>query len=88
MVRQVGFQETDVVGMVRCVTKYSAIVMDPQMLRYELEKAYHFATTGRPGPTLIDVPGAGPRRLPLAGQWRPEICESYRSSQFDSPCGA
>ncbi len=56
MVRQVGFQETDVVGMVRCVTKYSAIVMDPQMLRYELEKAYHFATTGRPGPVLLDIP--------------------------------
>lgn len=55
-VRQVGFQETDVVGMVKCVTKYATMVTDPTMIRYELEKAVHYATTGRPGPVLLDIP--------------------------------
>lgn len=55
-VRQVGFQETDVVGMVKCVTKYATMVTDPAMIRFELEKAYYYATTGRPGPVLLDIP--------------------------------
>ncbi len=55
-VRQIGFQETDVVGIVKCVTKYTTMVTDPSLIRYELEKAVHLATTGRPGPVLLDIP--------------------------------
>lgn len=55
-VRQIGFQETDVIGMVKCVTKYTTMVTDPLMIRYELEKAVHLATSGRPGPVLLDIP--------------------------------
>ena len=55
-VRQVGFQETPIVDIVRTVTKYSVQILDPNEIKYELEKAYFLATSGRPGPVLIDIP--------------------------------
>jgi acetolactate synthase-1/2/3 large subunit len=55
-VRQKGPQEVDIVSMVKPVTKYAATVMDPQDIRYHLEKAVHLATTGRRGPVWIDIP--------------------------------
>ena len=55
-VRQVGFQETDIVSISKPVTKYSYKLKDASEIRYVLEKAYHLATTGRPGPVLIDIP--------------------------------
>lgn len=54
--RQLGDQEIDILAMARSVTKYAACVQDPATLRYHLEKAWHLATTGRPGPVWIDVP--------------------------------
>lgn len=55
-VRQLGFQETDVVSMFNTITKYSALVDNPQMIRYELERAVYLARSGRPGPVLLDIP--------------------------------
>lgn len=55
-IRQQGFQETDVISIVRPITKYAVMVTDASQLRYELEKAYYIATTGRKGPVLIDLP--------------------------------
>ncbi|MAG14327.1 MAG: acetolactate synthase [Dehalococcoidales bacterium] len=55
-VRQLGFQETDVVSMFESTTKYAVLVDDPQNIKYELEKATHLARTGRPGPVLLDIP--------------------------------
>jgi len=55
-VRQIGFQETDIVEMCRPVTKYSVLVDDWRDIRYELGKAVHIARTGRFGPVLVDVP--------------------------------
>jgi acetolactate synthase-1/2/3 large subunit len=54
--RQLGDQEIDIVAMARSVTKYAVCVQDPAAIRYHLEKAWHLATTGRPGPVWIDVP--------------------------------
>ncbi len=54
--RQLGDQEIDIVAMARSVTKYAVCVQDPATIRYHLEKAWHLATTGRPGPVWIDVP--------------------------------
>jgi acetolactate synthase-1/2/3 large subunit len=54
--RQLGDQEVDIVRMVGGITKSAVTVQDPQRIRYEIEKAYHLATTGRPGPTWVDVP--------------------------------
>ena len=55
-VRQVGFQETPIVEMVKPVTNYSVQLTEPELIRYELEKAYYLSTAGRPGPVLIDIP--------------------------------
>ena len=54
--RQLGDQEYDIVASVRPMTKYAAIVLDPADIAYHLEKAYHLAVNGRPGPVWLDVP--------------------------------
>ncbi len=55
-VRQVGFQETDIVNISKPITKFSYKLKDPKEIRYILEKSHHIATSGRPGPVLIDIP--------------------------------
>jgi len=55
-VRQVGFQETDVVSIFSSVTKYAHQIRTPESIRYHLEKAYHLAFADRPGSVLIDLP--------------------------------
>ena len=55
-VRQSGFQETNIVDMVRPITKYAVLVRSVDELREELVKAYTIAMTGRRGPVLVDVP--------------------------------
>ncbi len=54
--RQLGVQEADAVAMAGPVTKYAATVAQPFMIRHELEKAWHLATSGRPGPVFLDIP--------------------------------
>jgi acetolactate synthase-1/2/3 large subunit len=51
-----GFQECDTVGITRSVTKHNELVMDPQDIPLILREAFHLATTGRPGPVLVDLP--------------------------------
>ena len=55
-IRQVGFQETDIVSIVKPITKYAKMITDPNSIKYELDLAVHLATTGRQGPVLIDLP--------------------------------
>jgi len=55
-VRQIGFQETDIVSIVKPLTKYAEMVVDAGMIRYHLEKAVYLARSGRPGPVLLDIP--------------------------------
>ncbi len=55
-VRQIGFQETDIVSVARSLTKYAELVVDPEKIRYHLEKAVYLARSGRPGPVLLDIP--------------------------------
>lgn len=55
-VRQRGFQETDIVSIVKPITKYAVYVKDTNDLKEELEKAYCIAMSGRRGPVLIDIP--------------------------------
>lgn len=54
--RQFGTFEVDIVPIVKPVTKYAVMVTDPRTIRHHLEKAFHLATTGRPGPVLLDIP--------------------------------
>ena len=51
-----AFQEVDIVGMTRSVTKYGVTVQDRKDLGRILKMAFHIARTGKPGPVLIDIP--------------------------------
>lgn len=54
--RAMGDQEYDIVKSVEPMTKYAVMIENPEDIKYALEKAYHLATTGRPGPCWIDIP--------------------------------
>lgn len=54
-VRQRGFQETDIVSMVRPVTKYAVSIQDASKIPAELDKAYNIAISNRMGPVLLDI---------------------------------
>ncbi|MAE97000.1 MAG: acetolactate synthase, large subunit, biosynthetic type [Deltaproteobacteria bacterium] len=51
-----AFQEADVTGITYPVVKHSTLVRDPEAIPRIVREAFHLATTGRPGPVLIDVP--------------------------------
>lgn len=55
-VRQKGFQETEIVKIVDSITKYAVYVENANKIKYYLDKAFFEATSGRPGPTLLDIP--------------------------------
>ena len=77
-----AFQETDIVGIALPVTKYATVVMDPDEIPLAVAEALEIASSGRPGPVLLDFPkdvlqeetGApipGPGDLRLPGLLRP-----------------
>ena len=51
-----AFQEADTIGITRHCTKHNYLLKDPTQLRATIEEAFRIATTGRPGPVLIDIP--------------------------------
>ena len=51
-----GFQEADTVGITRPCTKHNWLVKDTDALAETIHQAFHVATTGRPGPVLVDIP--------------------------------
>ena len=54
--RAMGDQEYDIVKSVQPMTKYAVMIENPSDIRYCLEKAWHLAVSGRPGPVWIDIP--------------------------------
>jgi acetolactate synthase-1/2/3 large subunit len=55
-VRSMGPQELDIISVVTPLTKFAKTIIDPATVRHDLEKALHFATSGRRGPVWLDVP--------------------------------
>ena len=55
-IRQFGFQETDIIDIVRPITKFAALVKEPEKIKYYLDKALYAAKSGRPGPVWLDIP--------------------------------
>jgi acetolactate synthase-1/2/3 large subunit len=51
-----AFQEVDIVGITRPCTKHNYLVKDIERLATVLKEAFHLASTGRPGPVLVDLP--------------------------------
>lgn len=54
--RQIGFQETDIIDIIRPITKFAVLIKDPHKIKYYLDKAIHIAKSGRPGPVWLDIP--------------------------------
>ncbi len=51
-----SFQEVDITGITLPITKHNYLLKDPQKLPAVVKNAFHIASTGRPGPVLIDIP--------------------------------
>jgi acetolactate synthase-1/2/3 large subunit len=77
--RAVGDQEYDIVRSAAPMTKYAVMIEDPKQIRYALEKGWHLATTGRPGPVWIDIP------VNFQGSFiEPEELEPYNPASDDA----
>ncbi|MDE6875079.1 MAG: thiamine pyrophosphate-binding protein [Lachnospiraceae bacterium] len=61
--RQLGFQEFNILDAVRCMTKYCVMVKNANDIKYFLDKAKNIAENGRPGPVWLDIP------LDVQGEW-------------------
>ena len=73
-----AFQECDTVGITRSCTKHNYLVKDVDDLPRVMHEAFHIATTGRPGPVVIDIPkdvqfASGALRRPGAGAAEPQL---------------
>jgi len=51
-----AFQEADIIGITRPITKHSYLVTKTEDIARVLQEAFHIASTGRPGPVLVDLP--------------------------------
>jgi acetolactate synthase I/II/III large subunit len=56
MIGNDAFQEADIVGMTRTCTKYNFLVKEPSDIPQTIKEAFYIASTGRPGPVLVDIP--------------------------------
>jgi len=54
--RQIGVQEINIIDLVKPITKFSKMIIDPDSINFYLEKAYAISKSGRPGPVFIDIP--------------------------------
>lgn len=77
IVRAIGFQELNVIDIVKPITKYAITVEDEKEIRYQLEKALYLTTHGRPGPVFIEIP------LDVQAQdIEPDNLKSFNPSEF------
>lgn len=80
-----AFQEADVTGISRPITKHNYLVKDVAELARTIKEAFHIASTGRPGPVLIDIPVDV--QIAEAEFEYPKQCEirSYKPTYFGHP---
>jgi acetolactate synthase-1/2/3 large subunit len=55
-VRQIGFQETDIVNIVKPIVKEAHLIINPKKIKQYMERSFSVARAGRPGPVLMDIP--------------------------------
>jgi acetolactate synthase-1/2/3 large subunit len=79
-VRQIGLQELNVIDIVKPITKYTVTVLNPQEIRYQLEKAVYLSQHGRPGPVFVEIP------LDIqAKEIDPEQLPSFNPTELNEP---
>lgn len=77
--RTLGNQEFDIISALSNVVKYSEMITDAKRIRYCLEKAFHIARSGRPGPCWLDIP------LDIQGAYiETEELEGYGKEKIDA----
>src|SRR5919205_3884867 len=66
-----AFQECDTIGITRSVTKHNELVTSAADIPRAVREAFHIATTGRPGPVLLDIPKdiVDPKNPSSAMEW-------------------
>lgn len=79
-VRQKGFQETDIVSIVKPITKYAIQITDVNSFRYELEKAFFICMDSRKGPVLLDIP-----MNVMRTDIKPELLKGYEIPTENTP---
>ena len=83
-----GFQEADVTGITMPIVKHSFLVTDPRQIPAYIHQAFHIASTGRPGPVLVDVPQdlsrADIEYEPAAGAARPARLQAADRGQHQA----
>ncbi len=67
-----AFQEADICGITMPITKHNFLVIDPAEIPRAIAEAFHLASTGRPGPVLVDIP-KDVLQAQLSFSWPPEI---------------
>ncbi|MBO0841179.1 MAG: biosynthetic-type acetolactate synthase large subunit, partial [Sciscionella sp.] len=67
-----GFQEADIRGITMPVTKHNMLITDPAEIPRAIAEAFHLASTGRPGPVLIDIPKDVQQAI-TSFAWPPEM---------------
>ena len=73
-----AFQEADTVGLTRHCTKHNYLVKDPDDLAATIDEAFEIATTGRPGPVVIDIPKNVQVATALLSDTAPQRPKRYR----------
>ncbi len=74
-----AFQEADTIGITRHCTKHNFLVKDPAHLRATIDEAFRIATSGRPGPVLVDIP----KDVQIAlAQWDAEHAPTPASARY------
>lgn len=68
-----SFQEADITGITLPITKYNYLVKDPSKLAYIIHEAFYVATSGRPGPVLIDIPKDVQTAIVPFGDYPPKL---------------
>ena len=75
-----AFQEADTVGITRPCTKHNWLVKDTEKLASVMHEAFHVATSGRPGPVLIDIPkdvqfatGTYTQKKAMSSHYHPQV---------------
>lgn len=86
-IRQIGVQEINIIPVIKTLTKYCAMINDPELIRYHLEKSVEISKAGRPGPVWLDIPldvqGAYIETETLKG-YSPKVKrQGIQSEQFD-----
>jgi acetolactate synthase-1/2/3 large subunit len=67
-----AFQEADITGITMPVTKHNMLVKDPAEIPRAIAEAFHLASTGRPGPVLVDIPKDVLQEM-MSFVWPPEL---------------